>query len=527
MTPRQVNLRALLAGLLCIALSAVLISLPVYHFEANVYTKRSGNTFVGDERYQAARQEVDALVADYSARGIETDVTEVVIERVNSKGDTTSLIVFRVNKEIRCTGWDFLAAGFPSGGVLILMLALEAAALLLGGLGFLMAPNELWRNLKGVPRFLRSLAIVLALAAAAAAVLFILYTNVIINRQISLFAAGVAPSPGDRILSAADTLIYQGAGGADTAQLLKSTTSNVIPLWWLQLPVLLGLSLCLVKVRSGQIAKGLQRGLLYFSVIVMCVLILYPFVVMFTSAFRTDADANDVNFQHMFPVQWMWGNLSYILGRGVLRYLLNSLILSVGATCLALACGIPAAYAMARMRFKGRKVFMGFVIMSQMFSPVVLLVGISRLMINLRMNDTLTGLIFVNAAFNQAFAIWLLRGTFVSISPEMEQAACIDGCNSVSALIRVLLPMAAPGIVTTLIFVFINSWNEYTISTVLINSDINRPITVGLTQFAAFSMIQWNYLFASSLLATIPVVILFLLIEKHLVSGLTSGGVKG
>ena len=478
MTPRQVNLRALLAGLLCIALSAVLISLPVYHFEANVYTKRSGNTFVGDERYQAARQEVDALVADYSARGIETDVTEEVIERVNSKGDTTSLIVFRVNKEIRCTGWDFLAAGFPSGGVLILMLALEAAALLLGGLGFLMAPNELWRNLKGVPRFLRSLAIVLALAAAAAAVLFILYTN-------------------------------------------------VIPLWWLQLPVLLGLSLCLVKVRSGQIAKGLQRGLLYFSVIVMCVLILYPFVVMFTSAFRTDADANDVNFQHMFPVQWMWGNLSYILGRGVLRYLLNSLILSVGATCLALACGIPAAYAMARMRFKGRKVFMGFVIMSQMFSPVVLLVGISRLMINLRMNDTLTGLIFVNAAFNQAFAIWLLRGTFVSISPEMEQAACIDGCNSVSALIRVLLPMAAPGIVTTLIFVFINSWNEYTISTVLINSDINRPITVGLTQFAAFSMIQWNYLFASSLLATIPVVILFMLIEKHLVSGLTSGGVKG
>lgn len=96
------------------------------------------------------------------------------------------------------------------------------------------------------------------------------------------------------------------------------------------------------------------------------------------------------------------------------------------------------------MQFRGKKSFLGFVIMSQMFAPVVLLVGITQLMNTLRLNDTILGLMFINAAFNQAFAIWLLRGTFVSISSEMEQAACIDGCNSVSALIRILLPMAAP-----------------------------------------------------------------------------------
>ena len=109
----------------------------------------------------------------------------------------------------------------------------------------------------------------------------------------------------------------------------------------------------------------------------------------------------------------------------------------------------------------------------------------------------------------------------------MEQAACIDGCSIVGALIRVLLPMAAPGIVTTLIFVFINAWNEYTISTVLISTPTRKPITVGITQFSSFNMIEWHYLFSSALLATIPVVILFMLIEKHLVAGLTSGGVKG
>jgi multiple sugar transport system permease protein len=287
------------------------------------------------------------------------------------------------------------------------------------------------------------------------------------------------------------------------------------------------MSLLLVRLSGSDVRRAFGRGCLYFFVIAMCAIILYPFVIMATCAFRTDAEANDIYFLNLFPVHWRWENFSHILGRGVVRYLLNSLLLSVGSTCLALLCGIPAAYALARMRFRGRKAFLGFVIMSQMFSPVVLLVGISRLLIDMKLNDTLPGLVFINAAFNQAFAVWLLRGTFVSISPEMEQAACIDGCNSVSALIRVLLPMAAPGIVTTLIFVFINSWNEYTISTVIIHSDVNFPITVGLTQFAAFSMIQWNYLFAASLLATIPVVILFMFIEKHLTAGLTAGGVKG
>ena len=206
---------------------------------------------------------------------------------------------------------------------------------------------------------------------------------------------------------------------------------------------------------------------------------------------------------------------------------MNSFLIAGGATLLAMLCGIPAAYAMARMNFKGKKVFLGFVIMSQMFSPVVLLVGISRLMNAIHLNDSVWGLMFINAAFNQAFAIWLLRGTFVSISSEMEQAACIDGCSTVSAMLRVLLPMAAPGIVTTLIFVFINAWNEYTISTVLISTAANKPITVGITQFSSFNMIEWQYLFAAALVATIPVVILFMCIEKHLAAGLTAGGVKG
>jgi multiple sugar transport system permease protein len=143
------------------------------------------------------------------------------------------------------------------------------------------------------------------------------------------------------------------------------------------------------------------------------------------------------------------------------------------------------------------------------------------------MTDSIPGMIFINAAFNQAFTIWLLRGTFISISPEMEQAATIDGCNRIQSMMRVLLPVAAPGIVTTLIFIFINAWNEYTVALCLISTEALKPLTVGINIFNGYNMIEWQYLFAASLFAILPVVILFMSIEKNLTAGLTAGGVKG
>ena len=396
------NRLALLVLAIAAVLTVVILSLPVMTFTTAVYTKRSANTFVGDEKYVEARAEAEAAAQQYAALGGEMEIAEDVTERVNSKGETTSLVVFNVRQTVERTGWDFIQAGFvPSRVLLVLVLA------------------------------------------------------------------------------------------------------------------------------KGSLSEALSRGALYAFVIVLCVFILYPFYVMFITSFRSNAETTDMYFLHMLPTKWIWSNLRDILGRGVLRYLLNSIMLATGATAIAMLCGIPAAYAMARMSFKGKNAFLGFVIMSQMFSPVVLLVGISQLMNTLHLNDTIVGLMLINAAFNQAFAIWLMRGTFISISPEMEQAAQIDGCSTVSALVRILLPMAAPGIVTTLIFVFINAWNEYTISTVLISTPQNKPITVGITQFSSFNMIEWQYLFAAALLATIPVVILFMCIEKHLAAGLTSGGVKG
>ena len=273
--------------------------------------------------------------------------------------------------------------------------------------------------------------------------------------------------------------------------------------------------------------KTASRVLLYVVVIDICLLILYPYFVMFCTALKSRAEIFSINGT-VLPIEPLWSNFLDIWTLApVARYMLNSLLVAGGSTIISIICGIPAAYALSRMKFKGQTAFLGFVIISQMFAPVVLLIGIYKVLATMGLTDSILGLIFINAAFNQAFTIWLLRGTFMGISAEMEQAAKIDGCNKLQAMFKVLLPVAAPGIVTTLIFIFINAWNEYTVALCIISSNVLKPITVGINIFNGYNMIQWQYLFAASVFAIIPVVIMFMCIEKHLVSGLASGGVKG
>jgi multiple sugar transport system permease protein len=248
---------------------------------------------------------------------------------------------------------------------------------------------------------------------------------------------------------------------------------------------------------------------------------------MFTSALKSRAEIYSINGT-LLPIKWRWSNLTDIWRKApMLNYFLNSIIIALGSTAIAMVCGIPAAYALTRMKFKGQNVFLGIVIVSQMFAPVVLVIGIYKIMMTFHLVNSLLGLILVNAAFNQAFTVWLLRGTFDAISPEMEKAARIDGCGRVQSMFKVLLPIAAPGIVTTLIFVFINAWNEYTIALTLISDDVVKPLTVGINIFNGYNMVEWQYLFAASLFSIIPVIILFIGIEKNLASGLAAGGVKG
>ena len=278
--------------------------------------------------------------------------------------------------------------------------------------------------------------------------------------------------------------------------------------------------------KPTSVKKVILRVLLYFVVLDVCVITLYPYFAMLCTALKSRNEIFSGNT--ILPITALWGNFIDIWSRAPMaRYMLNSVMIAGGSTIIAMLCGIPAAYALARMKFKGQTAFLGVIIVSQMFAPVVLLIGIYKVMLSMGLTDSILGLIFINAAFNQAFTVWLLRGTFMGISAEMEQAATIDGCTRVQSMMKVLLPVAAPGIVTTLIFIFINAWNEYTVALCLISTDTLKPLTVGINTFNGYNIIEWQYLFAASIFAIIPVVILFMCIEKNLVSGLASGGVKG
>jgi len=204
-------------------------------------------------------------------------------------------------------------------------------------------------------------------------------------------------------------------------------------------------------------------------------------------------------------------------------FLRNSVVIGAASTAIALVAAAPAAYYTARFRFRGRWLFLGLVLGTQMVVPSTLIIGLYREVVALRMVDSILSLIIINAGFNLAFAIWLLHAYFRGIPIDIEEAAMLDGCGRLQVLRRVVLPLSLPGLVTATIFTFISVWNEYIVALTLIRTESSLPITVGLTSFVERYDVEYQQLFAASLVAVVPVVVLFLFIERHLASGLAAG----
>jgi multiple sugar transport system permease protein len=209
-----------------------------------------------------------------------------------------------------------------------------------------------------------------------------------------------------------------------------------------------------------------------------------------------------------------------------LAWLRTSVIVAVASTVIVVVVAIPAAYFTARFRFRGRMAFLFLVLVTQMFSPTSLVVGIYREFFTFNLVNTYLALILTNAAFNLAFAIWILHGFFASIPRELEEASELDGCGRFGTLWRVMLPLTLPGLVTATIFTFIAAWNEYVVALTQMLDDSKKPLTVGINSYVTGYEQNWDQLFGASIIAIVPVVVLFALIEKHLVGGLTSGAVK-
>ena len=161
-----------------------------------------------------------------------------------------------------------------------------------------------------------------------------------------------------------------------------------------------------------------------------------------------------------------------------------------------------------------------------MFSPVIVLIPLFKMMKIFHLLDTYTALILVNTAITLPFSIWLLRGFFSTIPADLEDAALIDGLSRTGMLFRIALPLTAPGLTTTAIFTFVSTWNEFIFALVLVSKREMQPITMALYAWEKNNVVEWNFLMATAVVATVPPVLLFLLVRKRLTAGLMSGAVK-
>ncbi len=227
------------------------------------------------------------------------------------------------------------------------------------------------------------------------------------------------------------------------------------------------------------------------------------------------------------PAGWSFANFERLLVHtSFVGNMGHSLIVATGTVALGLLVSVTAAYAFSRFRFRGRRLLMLQFLLVNMFPVVLLILPLFILMRWLGLLDTHLALILANATVAIPFAVWMLTSYVNAIPRSLDEAAMIDGCSRLAALRRVVLPLALPGIVSTGIYIFITAWNEYLYALTLTGRNV-RTVTVAIQTLIGEFQIEWGLLAAGGIVGALPVVLLFLLVQRRLVGGLTQGAVKG
>ena len=270
-----------------------------------------------------------------------------------------------------------------------------------------------------------------------------------------------------------------------------------------------------------------NRIRLYGLLAVYVLVVSFPFYYMVLTSLRTQKDV--YNKEGMLtPVNLILDNYGIVLGStNMTTWVTNSVFVGVASSAIALVIGTLAAYSLARLRFFGSNalarsvLFMYLVPSSLLFIPLYLIIA------NLGLLNSLWALILTYQTFNVPFCTWMLLGYFRTIPMELEDAARIDGCSRLGVLGRIILPLSAPGLVTAFIFSFTNSWNEFLYAAVMATRSELKTIPVGLYSFQIADILLWGQLMAAAILATAPVLVLYMLVQRFVVQGLTAGSVKG
>ena len=278
-----------------------------------------------------------------------------------------------------------------------------------------------------------------------------------------------------------------------------------------------------MRVRGPQV---LRRALLYAAVVVVVGTLFFPVYWMFNTSLAPQDQL------YVYPPKFIHPNATFAAyakifrERPIARWLANSFVVVLLTCGFSLAISVLAGYSLSRFRVRGAGGLGYLMLASRMLPTTLLVIPLFVFMSNLKLINSLWSVVIANVTFILPFATWMLKGYFDSIPRELEEAAYIDGTSRLGALVRVTLPLAAPGVAATALYSAILAWDEYLFARTFLNTSSAWTITVGLGSFKGEYITFWNEVMAASLVGTLPIIVIFLLLEKQLVGGLTAGAVK-
>lgn len=264
----------------------------------------------------------------------------------------------------------------------------------------------------------------------------------------------------------------------------------------------------------------------YIILTVFSIAVLIPILWMVSTAFKTASETMTTN-----PV-WIPKKIafdSYIKlwkEYPFTQWFKNSFTITMCSMIICVICACLAGYGLTRFKFPGRSAMLTFILVTQMFPSVMLLVPFYSVISKLGLINTHLGLILVYTSFTMPFCTWMMVGFFKALPLELDEAARLDGASEWKTFVRVILPLTIPGIASTSIYAFITAWNEYMFAFILTTSSEMRTLSVGIAEMNGYQQVLWNDMMAAAIIASLPLVVLFIFLQKYFISGLTAGAVK-
>lgn len=269
-----------------------------------------------------------------------------------------------------------------------------------------------------------------------------------------------------------------------------------------------------------------RRGSQYLWIVLLLAFFVTPLLWMVSTSFKTAGEIYTANGP-FFPIHWTLRNYHVALATGVGRMFLNSTIVAVSTTVVALLFAVLSSYAVSRLLFRGRKLVLISMILSQLIPLSVLIVPIYQIMAQLNLLDEFPSLVIAYLTFSIPVAVWFLRSFFLSVPAEIEEAARVDGCSTFGAFVRIVIPLIVPGLIATGIYVFVTVWQELMFAITFLTTPSMYTLPAGVILFIGQHGTNFGAVMAAATIMSIPPSILFLLMQKRLISGFASaGGIK-